>query len=264
MTAGAETALAGLQRDFQDYLLGRPHEMLARVRSTAKADAATLLDVYGAAYVLRLVEVLENDFPGLRAWIGPERFDALARAYIAAHPSDHANARWFGRHLPGFVRQAAPWSGECAIRDLAALDWAVGEAFDAAESDLVTFADMAGQPPEAWPGLRFAVVPSVRRLDLKTNADAIRRAATAGEALPEIEPAPRALAVWRRGLETEILDLEPDALVAFDALAAGEPFARICERLGDFHPEEMAAVRAAGLLRAWIELDLIAVVTAEG
>ena len=257
------TCLAELQRDFQDYLLGRPHHMLARVRATTKADAATLLDVYGAAYVLRLVEVLQNDFPGLCAGAGPERFDRLARDYVAAHPSDHPNARWFGRHLPAFVKRATPWAEEAVLGDLAALDWAVGEAFDAAGSDLVTFADLAAQPPEAWPSLRFAAVPSMRRLDLTTNADAIRHAATAGAPLPEAEAtAPRPLLVWRRSLETEMLVLEPDAAAAFDALAVGEPFGLICERLGRFHAEQEAAMRAAGLLRAWIELDLIAAVTA--
>lgn len=257
------TALVELQRDFQDYLLGRPHDMLSRVRSTAKADAATLLDVYGQAYVLRLVEVLENDFPGLHAWLGPEGFDALARAYVAAHPSDHPNARWFGRHLPGFVRQTVPWADQAVIGDLAALDWAVGEAFDAAGADPVTFADLMGVPPKAWPGLRFAVVPSTRRLRLTSNADAIRAAATAGGGLPPHEAsAPRALVVWRRGLETEILALEEDAATAFDCLAAGTSFAEICDRLGAFHADEAAALRAAGLLRAWIELDLIAAVTA--
>ena len=70
----------------------------------------------------------------------------------------------------------------------------------------------------------------------------------------------QALLVWRRGLETEVLALEPDAACAFDLLAAGAPFAEICDRLGGFHAEEAAAMRAAGLLRAWIELDLIAAV----
>jgi hypothetical protein len=256
------SALADLQSAFQDYLLGRPNDMPARVRATSKADAATLLAVYGAAYVARLVEALQNDFPGLYVWMGAQRFDALARAYVAAHPSRQPNARWFGRDLPAFVRRAAPWAGDAAVGDLAALDWAVGEAFDAADSDLVTFADLAGQPPDAWPTLCFAVVPSARRLDLQSNADAIRRAATTAAPLPAAETGTlHALLVWRRGLEVEILALEPDAASAFDALAAGEPFAAICDRLGRFHAgEEAAAMRAAGLLRAWIELDLIAAV----
>lgn len=264
MNALAETPLAELQRDFQDYLLGRPHDMLARVRSTAKADAGTLLGVYGAAYVLRLIEILQNDFPGLQARLGPDRFDSLARDYIAAHPSDHPNARWFGRHLPAFARRAMPWAAETVTGDLAALDWAVGEAFDAAGSDLVTFADLAALPPEVWPDLRFTAVPSARRLDLACNADTLRSAATGGQSLPPAEATAgaRPLLVWRRGLETETLVLEPDAATAFDALAAGEAFARICERLSGFHAEEAAAMRAAGLLRAWIELDLIAAVAA--
>src|SRR5690554_319690 len=99
------SALADLQSAFQDYLLGRPNDMPARVRATSKADAATLLAVYGAAYVARLVEALQNDFPGLYVWMGAQRFDALARAYVAAHPSRQPNARWFGRDLPAFVRR---------------------------------------------------------------------------------------------------------------------------------------------------------------
>ena len=40
--------------------------------------------------------------PILKAYIGDEIFDAIARDYIDAHPSVFRNVRWFGGHLADF------------------------------------------------------------------------------------------------------------------------------------------------------------------
>ena len=66
-------SLADLQRAFQDYLLAHSDGLAAAVRDTAKADRATLLDVYRDAYSLRLIEVLTNDYPGLMAMARPRQ-----------------------------------------------------------------------------------------------------------------------------------------------------------------------------------------------
>ena len=77
-------SLADLQRAFQDYVLASDPGFTAKVRDTSKADRTLLLDVYRDGYALRLIEVLTNDFPGLLAMAGPEDFDRMARAYVAA------------------------------------------------------------------------------------------------------------------------------------------------------------------------------------
>ena len=100
MTRTNAGSLADLQRAFQDYVLESGDGFTGSVRDTSKADRTTLLDVYRDGYALRLIEVLTNDYPGVLAMAGPADFDHMARAYIAAHPSRHPNARWVGSTWP--------------------------------------------------------------------------------------------------------------------------------------------------------------------
>ena len=97
--SGNAGSLGDLQRAFQDYVLAASETFQAAVRDTSKADRATLLDVYRDGYALRLIEVLTGDYPGLMAMAGPDDFDYMARAYIAAHPSPHRSVRWYGDEM---------------------------------------------------------------------------------------------------------------------------------------------------------------------
>ena len=90
--------LRTLQRDFQRYLLHLDRAMIDQVTSTAQASAKERLGIYADAYRLRLIEVLEGDYPGVHTMVGDEQFDKLCRAYIDSYPSDNPNIRWFGRH----------------------------------------------------------------------------------------------------------------------------------------------------------------------
>ena len=110
MTTNAGS-LADLQRAFQDYVLTSHPGFTGQVRDTSKADRVTLLDVYRDGYALRLIEVLESDYPGLLAMAGPADFDVMARAYIAAHPSHFRSVRWFGGKLAEFLAATPPFNG---------------------------------------------------------------------------------------------------------------------------------------------------------
>ena len=55
-----------------------------------------LLGIYQHAYRARLVAALRDNHEVLALALGDDAFDAIAQAYIDAHPSRFASIRWFG------------------------------------------------------------------------------------------------------------------------------------------------------------------------
>lgn len=253
-------SLGDLQRAFKDYVLSSSDAFLAAVRDTSKADRATLLDVYRHGYALRLIEVLEADYPGLMAMAGAADFDHLARAYIAAHPSHHPSVRWFGRHLARFMASTAPYDGSPAAIEMARFEWALGEAFDAPDAAPITAEALLALPANAWETLHFSPLPSLRRLQLAFDVP------QAWRQRDEVEPgdlevaaaeAPKGWMVWRPERMTHFRSLDADEAAMLDALAAGRPFPELCEALMPFTGADRAAARAAGLLRGWVEAGMV-------
>lgn len=253
--------LAGLQADFQDYLLGRSNTMASRVNNTAKADAGLLLSVYRHAYGARLTEALGEDFDVLRQLVGDDAFAEIGATYAEACPSSHFSLGQFGHGLADFLTATAPWSERPYLGELARFEWTLRRAFDAADATAITAAALVGIPGDAWPGLTFRLLPSLRRLDLAWTVPQAWQAIKSG-ANAILPPAQVALtvawAIWRPELTIEFRSLEPDEADALDMLAHGENFAALCEHLCQWVDAEAAPARAAGLLRGWIDQGMVA------
>jgi len=250
--------LPALQEDFQSYLLSLSGAMEQEIVSDT-LDARMRLQIYADAYRLRLIEALETDFVALRAALGPEEFDRLGRAYIDANPSDHYSVRYFGRNLSRFLAQTDPYREQPVLADIARFEWAMTDAFDAPDANVATVADMAAVPPNDWPGLRFALHPSLQRIDLQWNASAIWHAADEDEALPAPEQAeyPVGWMIWRQGLQIYFRSLSVDQAWMLDALGDGQNFAEVCEGLTEWIDAQYVAGHAAGLLKQWVTDGLI-------
>jgi hypothetical protein len=285
--------LRRLQEDFQGYLLTLDARMRPHVLGSAQVGAEERLAIYANAYRLRLLEALGTDYPGLHTLLGDDEFDAMGRAYIAAHPSSHFSLRWFGDHMSEFLRTTGPYSKYPVFAEMAAFEWAKSDAFDATDSAVVCINDMATILPDAWPGLRFVPHASLRRLNLRWNVPTVWKAIDAAQGcasvaggttpgMEEVEPRreqrprmpgataeqeppaleendyPIAWLVWRQNLLTYFRSLNVDEAWALDALQRGEPFAAICEGLTEWVDARNVAVHAAGLLKQWLEDGLIA------
>src|SRR3990167_9687947 len=110
--------LSDWQHEVQAYLLNsdaQPNPALqASLLGSAALSAEQGLAIYHNAYRARLLEALRGDYPAVHGWLGDAEFDALAGAYIAAHPSQHFSLRWLGAELANFIdaylvpAQAAP------------------------------------------------------------------------------------------------------------------------------------------------------------
>lgn len=260
MTRSNAGSLADLQRAFQDYVLASHQGFTAQVRDTSKADRATLLDVYRDGYALRLIEVLTGDFPGVLAMAGPEDFDQMARAYIAAHPSRHPSVRWFGKTLADFLAATPPYDRTPAAAEMARFEWALGEAFDSVDVEPVRADAVMAVPPEAWETISFAPLPSLHRLSFAYDVP------PSWQRRDEVEPGNLAVAkletrvpwvIWRPERVSNFRSLEPDEAAMLEAMVDGQPFPALCEALLPHVEEDQAAARAAGLLRSWVEEGLI-------
>lgn len=225
-------------------------------------DFATGLAVYRHAYRARLAEALADNYTVLARALGDEAFDALAQAYIAAHPSRHPSIRWFGHALAGFMAEAGDGLvPHASLVDFARMDWALRGAFDAADAPLLEPAALAALGPDDWAGLVLRLHPSVQRVVLAHAIEPAWRALRewepeSGDAQPELdEPVPHAhtLLAWRQAGETRWRSLEPLEAALLDGVAAGLPFALLCERaaeqLGD---AEAAAPAVIGALQRWL------------
>ncbi len=254
------STLVELQAQFQSFLLGRSAGIERFIVGTEQAPVADRLAVYADAYRLRLLEILEDDFPGLAGMLGAKAFEALGLAYIEAYPSTHPSVRWFGRHLERFSREAPAYRERPELAEMAAFEWAQGEAIDAANSPTVNVVELAALPAASWPEMRIVFQSALRRLDLAWNVPAVWSAIDEGKSLPALERADPLVAwlFWRHGIEVRWRSLEDDERFALDAARAGHSFGAICEGLLERSGDGDVPLHAASFLKQWATDGLVA------
>lgn len=256
-----DTALSELQRRFQQQVLGADSAMESQVVGDTRADAATRLRVYFDAYRLRLLEVLGNDYPALRRWLGEAAFERIGLRYIDAHPSDTPSVRWFGRHLEEFLRSAADLAQDPLPAELAAFEWSKAGVFDAPEAEPLALEAIAALDAAQWPAMRLLPQAAVQRLDLYLNVPEIFLAHEQRQPLPPAValPEPAHWLLWRDAArDIRWRSLSAAEAAAWDASASGASFGAICELLCEFVDVEEAAMHAAGLLKRWVVDGLVA------
>ena len=251
--------LARTAAQFQAHVLTGDRAIEVEIDGPSAPFRDVRLGIYRDAYRLRLIEILSGDYKALRHYLGEERFEALARAYLAAHPSTFRNVRWFGGRLPEFLRGTSPFATQPVLAELAQFEWTLGLAFDAPDAPSVAFEEVAALPPQAWPELRFSAHPALQVIELRTNAVAIWKDIDEEDSFEVVlSDAPVSWAIWRKQFSPFFRSLEADEAWALSALRDGAAFGAICEGLCAWTEEAQAAARAAGLLRGWIAEGWIA------
>jgi hypothetical protein len=256
-------ALYATQRGFARFVTAVDAEgeiATPRVRSDRGVPALARLRVYSEAYFERILSALREDFGALNAALGDDAFHDLAKLYLMAHPSRSFSLRFAGERLPEFL--SGPVAEVFArhwpfAADLASLEWALTDVFDAPDATVLERESLAGISADEWPALRFALVPAERRLRLAWPVHEIRDAWSADLPLPTLRASATTVLVWRQEecVRSRALSaLEADAL---DRVEAGADFASICASVVEATSESEGPSRVLAMLERWIADGLL-------
>ena len=136
------------ERMREQTLDGRSTKAIAEeiVKPNDRLTSVERLEIYNRVYWFRLLSSLADDFPGLRAVIGQEKFDAVLRGYLTEMPSVSYTLRDLGSRLEAWLREHTELIAghDRMALDMVRLEWADIEAFDAAEFPVLTQPELAG------------------------------------------------------------------------------------------------------------------------
>jgi hypothetical protein len=281
------TAPEGVRPGLDDLVrrgVAAPGDLDGMIDGGEKMTPADRLDVYANMYFFRLLDCLKEDFPKLLEALGPGRFHNLMTDYLLARPSAHPSLRYVGARLPDFLAEHA-LGRECPVlADLARLEWARADLFDAADAVPLTREHLASLPQDEAGDIHLKLVPALALLTLEHDAPRVwhamndrskSRAARdeehpgdagptclhEGEAdappLPESSPRRTRVRVWRQVFAVFHRPIGDDEAASLEAIRAGDSLGRIAQRLSAGRTERQATDLVGGLLQSWIDDGLL-------
>jgi len=238
--SGAPLPLSRLQRWMQDVIVhpGSVDEALrARALSTQVPPdelgavilpSATLrpeerLEIYHGQYPMRMRDALASDYPAIEHFLGEEGFARFVHDYVQVHPSRSFTLNRLGDQVPAFIKSRAGLKHREFLHDLARLEQAVSQAFDAEETPRLTDEQVAAVAPEAWTKARLVPIAALRLLELRYPANAYLETLH-DEAHDHPRPVRRdeRVAVYRRTFAVYRQELSKPAFALLRDLAAGK------------------------------------------
>ncbi len=141
----------------------------AIVKPNDRLSSTERLEIYSRSYWFRLISSLNEDFVGLRAIVGDEKFDALVQAYLTENPSRSFTLRNLGSRLESWLHANPHYihPHEQLALDMVRLEWADTECFDAAEEPALTLDDIAHLDEDP----KLHLQPHIQVLDLHYPVD---------------------------------------------------------------------------------------------
>jgi hypothetical protein len=242
---------------------------LARlVRGDRGLSPIDRLAVYANAYFARIHDCLRDDFGALARALGNAAFHDLVKTYLMKHPPTRPSLRHVGAHLAAHL-STEPFAGIFSRRcpyaaDLARLEWAITEAFYAADSPLLGREELTAVAPDDWGSLRFEPVPSFQILTCAWPVHTLRDRFEAEDTEAVWDEAPPLVAeatfvrVWRSAERARYRVIPRLEFEVLGAVMADEPFAEICDRVAREAGGVDAAAHAATLLASWVSEGVLA------
>jgi hypothetical protein len=253
MNTSTITSLTWLQEALQQHILQGDTQVACAVLDQGSLPPLARLKIYHDAYRWRLLEVMQDHFAQTHRYLGDGFFQSEALAFIEAHPSEHHSLRDYGHAWPEWL--AARFPDDTDMADLARLEWALRQAFDAANRCALTLADLGHVPADAWATVGFELAPGTTVLHLSHDVAPLWQSLAREEAPEPVRSRPTGVLVWRQGWQPHFRTLQESEALAVEALLAGRSFSEACAHLVASPNGE---TQVGQWLQTWVEEGLLA------
>ncbi len=224
------------------------------IRHGGALDPIERLDIYANMYFFRIRDALADDFPVVRATIGADAFHNFVTDYLLAHPSRSFSLRDVGSAVPQFAR-SHPYTGTWPwLGDLAALEWSVVEAFDAADAPMLSAEQWAAYAAEELANRRLVWHPSLRVLACEYPVHQAWQRFQRDEPLPTLAPEETWIRVWRNQERVFVAAMTRDEATV---LRSHETLADAGEFLAATYGQSRATELLANWLVAWVQSGVL-------
>jgi hypothetical protein len=210
------------------------------------------MGVYHGMYLLRMIEALEGDYPAVAHFLGADAFADLVTRYVQVHPSVSYTFNRLGNALPSFIRASKGIHRRGFVADLARLELAVTEVFDAPQSPAWPAEQVARVPEDAWESVVLEPIAAFRLAEFAYPVNAYLQSVKDGDhAHPEVRRAESYVAVYRKNYEVWRLDLSKPAYRFLRSLTKGRPFGKAVAEAARSH-QGNAGEQLFRWMRDWV------------
>ena len=247
------TAPEGVEKALQES----PGTVLP-IRGDSLLSSVERLDIYANMYFYRIRDSLKEDFPAVLKILGKIGFHNLITEYLFVSPSTHYSLRYAGQHLPRYLKRHRLLKKYPYLAELAELEWALLNAFDAPNSKVLAKEDLKAVTPEEWSHLRFHFIPSIQVFEFSYPVGQIRDRALRGKKVPSFRKKKTRLLVWRRNFKVCFRDTDELESKILYRLGQETFFGDLCHRLSRRPGGKSAPIILARYLQTWIREGLLA------
>jgi uncharacterized protein (UPF0276 family) len=200
-------------------------------------------------------KTLSSAYPVVRQLVGAEFFDALARAYGMAHPSEDADLNRFGATFAAFLERFEHVADYPYLPDMARLEWSLHRAHFAADAHGLDATALGALTPQEMEAARFSLHPACALFASDWAVVDLWRAHQAGgeAGFPQAMAAPNFAVVARPYWQAELAPLTNASHAALGVLAAGGQFGAALDAAFDIDDEFDVTAN----LQQWLRLSVL-------
>lgn len=217
------------------------------------SDTLTSLErvgIYRGMYLARMEEALDSDFPGVKHFLGADEFFDLVAAYVDRYPSRSYTLNRLGDHFPEFVATRTDLPKHDFLCELARLEMALTQVFDAEETPVLSAEAIAAIPADAWENARLKPVAALRLMAFQYPVSAYLGGVDEENPFPRIKPKDNWVLAYRSHYSLYRDSLARPAYELLNALINGVP---VGEAIGSVAASQK---KLFGWFREWMSSGL--------